>query len=70
MNKRIKKKRSLLPRIEALEQENELIFNLLMQTSARLDELYRINERNAKAINKRFDDLEKTAKKVKWPFVK
>ena len=59
MNKRIRKKRSLLPRIEALELENELLMKLQMQQSQEIERLRNVVERNAQATNSRFDYLEK-----------
>ena len=67
MNKRIRKKRSLLPRIEALELENELLMKLQMQQSQEIERLRNVVERNAQATNRRLNELDKTSKH-KWPF--
>ncbi|HFU4060505.1 TPA: hypothetical protein ACGOZ1_001955 [Streptococcus suis] len=75
MNKRIKKKRSRIERLEnkvaQLMAENALFSNALKNHGHNINELRTIIKRNAQATNSRFDKIEKqvadsNAKKPFW----
>ncbi|CYU07458.1 hypothetical protein HO572_01280 [Streptococcus suis] len=76
MNKRMKKKRSRVERLEnkvaQLTAENILLTDALRNHADNICDLYDIVERNAQATNSRFDKIEKQVanSNTKKPFWK
>lgn len=59
MNKRIKKKRTILFSIQGLIIVNNKLIDQIEHQQKQIEELKQITSRNAQATNSRFDKLEK-----------
>ena len=59
MNKRTKKKRELEGKVKYLETMLDYAIHEIIRQDKELEELKRINSRNAQATNVRFDKIEK-----------